>query len=142
MKKAGLVESARRAYFNITQRGLEVLSRNPPEINQKFLEQFPEFQEFKKIKHDKEGEEALESENSHLQTPQESLEYGYQKIRRDLAQELLTLVKQCSPAFFERLVVELLLKWDMEDHSKMQAKLLARAVMVALTELLKKISWG
>lgn len=110
MKKAGLLESARRSYFNITKRGLDVLKHNPAEINQKFLEQFPEFLEFKKIKHDKEGIEEQESDNSHPQTPQESLEYGYQKIKRDLAQDLLTQVKQCSPSFFERLVVELLLK--------------------------------
>ena len=38
------------------------------------------------------------------------MEYGYQKIIRDLAQELLSFVKQCSPRFFEKLVVELLLR--------------------------------
>jgi restriction system protein len=37
------------------------------------------------------------------------LEYGYQKIKKDLSQELLGYVKQSSPRFFERLVVELLI---------------------------------
>ena len=38
------------------------------------------------------------------------LEYGYQKIKRELAQELIESVKKSSPRFFEKLVVELLLK--------------------------------
>jgi restriction system protein len=41
-------------------------------------------------------------------TPEELLEYAYWEIRDNLAQELLLLVKKSPPAFFERLVVELL----------------------------------
>jgi restriction system protein len=107
MKKALLVESKKRGYFNITDRGLEVLNKNPSEINQKYLEQFPEFVEFKSVHKE---ENNIEIDHSDNQTPQESLEYGYQKIRKDLAQELLADVKNCSPSFFEKLVVELLLR--------------------------------
>ncbi|MFM2304237.1 MAG: hypothetical protein RLZZ135_1647, partial [Cyanobacteriota bacterium] len=35
---------------------------------------------------------------------------AYQELRRNLAQELLERIKSCSPAFFERLVIELLVK--------------------------------
>src|SRR5579885_3223905 len=38
LKKAGLLESTRRTFFRITQRGLDALSRNPPRIDMKFLE--------------------------------------------------------------------------------------------------------
>jgi restriction system protein len=44
------------------------------------------------------------------QTPEELLEYSYQRIRQDLAQEMLNKVKESSPSFFERLVVELLVR--------------------------------
>ncbi len=83
---------------------------NPTEINIKFLQQFPQFIEFRKRKDDEEGgqEQVIQDERS--QTPQDLLEYGYQKIKRDLAQELIDLVNKCSPRFFEKLVVELLLK--------------------------------
>jgi restriction system protein len=37
------------------------------------------------------------------------MESGYQQLRINLAAELLTRVQECSPDFFERLVVELLL---------------------------------
>lgn len=108
LKKAGLLESPKRSYFKITSLGLDVLKKNPPIINVKFLEQFPFFIEFRNSKKEK-GEESEESEPSSTQTPQELLEYGYQKIKVDLSQELLSFVQQSSPRFFERLVVELLL---------------------------------
>ena len=41
-------------------------------------------------------------------TPDEVLEASFQDLRTALADELLDQVKQCSPRFFERLVVDLL----------------------------------
>jgi Restriction endonuclease len=104
LKKAGLLESTKRSYFKITDLGLEVLQKNPKEINVKFLEQFPQFIEFRNLRKEKGEEENL------TQTPQELLEYAYQRIKKDLASELLNLVKKSSPRFFEKLVVELLIK--------------------------------
>lgn len=109
LKKAGLLESPKRSYFKITSLGLNVLKKSPSAINVKFLEQFPLFIEFRNTKKEKDEEEEHEVETSSSQTPQELLEYGYQKIKKDLSQELLGFVKQSSPRFFEKLVVELLL---------------------------------
>lgn len=106
LKKAGLLESPKRSYFKITELGLDVLKKNPSGINVKFLEQFPLFIEFRNTKKERKIQEV---EASLTQTPQELLEYGYQKIKKDLSQELLGFVKQSSPRFFERLVVELLI---------------------------------
>jgi len=108
MGKAGLLEAPRRGYFKITPRGMEVLKQKPKEINVKFLKQFPEFVEFQTVR--KEDDSELDSEKVIEKTPEESLEFAYQKIRRDLATELLNRVKGSSPGFFERLVVELLVK--------------------------------
>lgn len=109
LKKAGLLESSKRSYFKITNLGINVLKKNPSEINVKFLEQFPLFIEFRNTKKEKENSEEQKVETGSTQTPQELLEYGYQKIKKDLSQELLGFVKQSSPRFFEKLVVELLL---------------------------------
>jgi restriction system protein len=88
-----------------------VLSQNPSRIDIKLLEQFPEFVEFRGGgKKDKEAPAGIEVEANGHQTPEELLEYGYQKIRQDLAQEVLNRVKASSPSFFERLVVELLVR--------------------------------
>ncbi|MDQ3584960.1 MAG: restriction endonuclease, partial [Acidobacteriota bacterium] len=110
LRKAGLLEATRRGYFKISKRGLDVLAQNPPAINVRFLRQFPEFVEFQSTRSDtnnniREEEEILES-----RTPEESLEIEYQKIRDNLASQLLERIKQSSPAFFEKLVVELLVK--------------------------------
>jgi restriction system protein len=42
------------------------------------------------------------------QTPDELIEVEYQTINHSLAQELLNSVRNCSPEFFERIVVDLL----------------------------------
>lgn len=47
---------------------------------------------------------------AHGATPEELLDQAYQSIRAELASDLLNRVKQGTPAFFESLVVELLLK--------------------------------
>lgn len=109
LKKAGLVDSPRRAFVTITERGLKVLSENPDFINVRFLKQFPEFIEFQTTKKESnviEFDEHLES----TETPEELLETAYQKIRKSLSLELINKVIQLPPAFFEKLVVELLVK--------------------------------
>jgi restriction system protein len=108
LKKAGLLDSPKRGVFIITEKGLVVLKSNPPKINVAFLRQYPEFVEFQTAK--KDSKEIEDGEVSLQQTPEESLEYGYQKLRQTLAQDLLGKIKSCSAIFFEKLVVELLVK--------------------------------
>ena len=109
MKKAGLLDSPRRSYFQITQRGLDVLAKNPTYINISFLRQFPEFIEFQ-LGQNKESIVSITTEDSELITPEESIESAYQRARTGLAVELLQTIKECSPEFFERLVVDLLVR--------------------------------
>ena len=107
-KQAGLVENTRRGYFQISQRGLDLLKTNPKKINKKTLEQYPEFLEFQNVR--KEVNEVQRSiDEPEKQTPEEQLENAYKVLSDGLAIEIIQLVKSCSPAFFERLVVELLL---------------------------------
>lgn len=46
----------------------------------------------------------------YIQTPDEMMETGYSKIRKDLAEELLNKIKSCNPYFFESIVLDLLIK--------------------------------
>jgi restriction system protein len=104
MKKAGLLESPRRAYFIITKRGQEVLNSNPQKIDRVFLEQFPEFIEFKSIKHEKMEEVLFVNDN----TPEETLENAFLSLRQALASDILQQLKSSSPHQFEKTVVQLL----------------------------------
>jgi restriction system protein len=112
LKKAGLLDSPKRATFVITELGTQTLSKNPARIDAKYLRQFPAFVEFQNAsRSDNEtDEEEIKNEATNEQTPEERLDKSYQKIRQSLASELLNKVIELSPAFFERLVVELLVK--------------------------------
>jgi len=98
-----------RGVSTITEQGLKVLQEKPSKINVKYLKRFPELLEFikpsKKIVHlkDEDIESILEKK-----TPEDLLEIGYEKLQEKLLSDLLEKIKQCSPEFFERLVVELL----------------------------------
>jgi restriction system protein len=107
MKKAALLVSTRRAYFQITKRGLDVLSSNPKSINVEYLEQFPEFIEFRELRHEKSDTEKTATQEID-NTPEEALENAYLNLRQSLASELIDQVKSSSPRQFEKVVVELL----------------------------------
>lgn len=103
LKKAGLLESPSRTVFRITDQGKSVLAQHPEKINIAFLKQFPSMDWHKK-KETADGLEVADTEH----TPEEVLEASYRDLRLALADELLEQVNTCSPKFFERLVVDLL----------------------------------
>ncbi|MDD9988212.1 MAG: winged helix-turn-helix domain-containing protein [Spirochaetaceae bacterium] len=77
LRKAGLLESPRRAHFRITDRGRSVLADAPPKIDIKFLNKFPEFVDFRTSR----TEEASSTSGSNVQpdgsltsTPEEALQ--------------------------------------------------------------------
>lgn len=109
LKKAGLLESPRRAVFKISERGRRALASNPARIDIKFLEQFSEFMEFRQIKAENSSDHISEPSDSEA-TPEEAIENAYQALRQELASEILSRILGCSPVFFEQLVVELLVK--------------------------------
>lgn len=113
MKKAGLLESTRRGHYRITSRGKELLKQQPKAITVKLLRQYPEFLEFEQLKGTRSSEKASASDSTpdiSTATPSETLEAAYENLRKELADELLARLKKSSPSFFERLVVELLVK--------------------------------
>jgi len=111
LEQGELLHSPRRGYLQITDRGHEVLKASPPRIDIKFLEQYPEFVEFRTQKADSSKPPVNVATNSaEAETPEEILETAHAKMRASLAAEVLARVKGSSPEFFEKLVVELLLK--------------------------------
>ena len=113
MKKAGLLEATRRGYYQITPRGQELLKKQPKSINVKLLKQYPEFLEFQQLKGTRGGDKISapkEMTDTSTATPSEALETAYENLRDELADELLSKLKKTSPSFFERVVVELLVK--------------------------------
>ncbi len=113
MKKAGLLEATRRGFYQITDRGRNLLKKQPKTINVKLLKQYPEFLEFQQLKGTRSGDKVPESKGPSdisTATPSEALEAAYENLRDELSDELISRLKKISPAFFERIVVELLVK--------------------------------
>jgi restriction system protein len=112
LSKAGLLSSPRRSIFIISERGKKVLQTKPKLINMSLLRQFPEYIEF--TKSDKKKDTVKKTNKIEElftdTTPEEALEYAYQEIKNSLAEEILDKVKSSPSDFFERLVVELLVK--------------------------------
>lgn len=119
LKQAGLLESLRRGYFKITARGKAALASRPNHIDTTLLLQFEEFRAFR-ARRKEPGEPSVSQQSGAVvaapvdvdlppqQTPEDMLASAYRRLRGDLELELLDQVKQASPAFFERLVIDLL----------------------------------
>lgn len=111
LKKAGLIEYTKRGVIKITARGVATLQEKIDKIDVKYLKRFEEFNEFQSIStQDDSGIGVIENIEQTDQTPEEQFEKSYQHLRTNLAQELLDKARNVTPAFFERLVVELLVK--------------------------------
>jgi restriction system protein len=109
--KAGLVKLTKRAHFQITEQGRQVLDSQPERIDNKFLSAFPSFQEFKASQSERESEDAILSPNGDMETkltPDEVMRNAYLRLEVALADELIQRIRSSTPAFFESLVVQLL----------------------------------
>jgi restriction system protein len=113
LTKAGLLESTRRGHFKITERGQQVAASHPPRIDNWFLNQFAEFRQFKERSAEGAAQEgALPVEPalvSRKETPDEIMRVAHKQVETSLGQDLIDRVRVAPPAFFERLIVNLLL---------------------------------
>ena len=112
LKIAGLLDVPRRAVFRISARGKDVLKKEPERIDTSFLRQFPEFNLKRDAsENEKESTTAVSDEIACVEkTPAEQFEAANILMRSSLSDDLLSSLKRASPAFFERTVVEVLVK--------------------------------
>ena len=106
LRNAGLLEYEEGAASCITERGRQVLADKPPKIDKAFLNQFEEYRGVLKKTTTEPDKRVLDDVDE--DTPEENLKAAYDTIRSYLANEILEMVKRCSPSFFERLVVDVL----------------------------------
>lgn len=107
LAKAGLLDPVGRGRFRITPRGQELLAKNPDRIDRNTLIQYPEFKAFSQQTGVSPAPATIVQQEE-TETPEERLESSYQSLRSELAERLLAQVMKSSPAFFERLVVDVL----------------------------------
>lgn len=113
LKQAGLLDSPKRGLFRISEQGKALLNENPAHVDVSFLDRYDEFRAFRTRRRGKplaSIKRSLELEQDTDKTPEDALAAAYIKLRNNLEAELLEQVKQASSLFFERLVVDLLVK--------------------------------
>jgi len=123
LKKAAIIHNTGRGRFRITPRGTELLKKKPQKIDISLLNTYREYIEFRQLSRPKDVKAVeLSLQPDPTKTPDELLYESYEAIRKTLASEVVDTVKSCSPSFFERLVVELLVKMGyggtLEDAGK------------------------
>ena len=143
LKMAGLLENTKRSSFKITEQGKKLLSENHIEINLRTLKTIPAYLE--RTGRTKDDDASIESEIDSsliIETPEEILESNYLKIRRNLSQELLIKIKSCTPAFFENLVVELLVKMGYGGSIKDAGKSIGKSGDEGIDGIIKEDKLG
>lgn len=146
LTKADLLKSEKRGTHQITEQGLEFLKTNPSVLRTKDLENFKAFKDFKqsidkKTQSDKAVNEVTETEDTE-KTPEEALEYAYQKLKNDLSRDLLDTIKSCSPSFFEKLVIDMLTKMGYGGSRKDAGKALGKTGDGGIDGIIKEDKLG
>ena len=105
--KAGLITLTRRGYFQISQKGKDVLKSPPAAINTKYLEMLAGFKMYQPfgdtVKASPQNAPAVDD-----LTPDERIRSARDELEATLSAELLEKILAAPPSFFERLVVQLL----------------------------------
>jgi restriction system protein len=130
LSKSQLVETTRRGYFQITERGRKVLQSPPPRIDNKFLDQFEEFRQFRErsiTTEEKESEIPVGGAADQKATPDETMRMSYRQIEDALIHDLLDRIRQAPPDFFERLMVNLLLSMGYGGSTENAGRTLGRS---------------
>ncbi len=110
LKGAGLISNPNRGKVTLSDEGRRVLASHPEAINCRFLRQYPSYLELvgrSRADDDGEAEDPIDGTESD-QTPLELMDESFHALRRATADELLVKLRECSPGFFEKIVVKLL----------------------------------
>lgn len=143
LEKANLLKTEKRGSYRITEFGIDFLKSNPTELKTKDLEKFKSFREFKESIVSKNESENSNTESSDTaKTPEEALEYAYQKLKNDLSRDLLETIKNCSPSFFEKLVIDMLTKMGYGGSRKDAGKALGKTGDGGIDGIIKEDKLG
>ena len=106
LKMADLISSPLRAVYKLTKEGRNVLENPPEKITINFLKRFDSFSKNR----NPEKETDLDDNKIVEKTPDELIEIGYKQVKNELSLQILNQIRECSPYFFEKLVLDLLIK--------------------------------
>lgn len=109
LKQAGLLAAPKRGVFCITGEGRALLAKHPLKIDNTVLSQYASFRTFRARSKSEDETKLSPVDTTTAATPEDEMARAYQQVRKTLEAELLEQVKASTPAFFERLVVDLII---------------------------------
>ena len=111
LQRAGLLEKVSRGVYRITDEGRQALVEQPERIDMRFLERYPAYVEWRQRSAAGSGERAAPPVADALatRTPEEQIDASFKSLGAALEDDLLERVREMSPAFFERLIIDLLM---------------------------------
>ena len=114
LKQAGVVRNPKRGWYELTDRGRHLLKHPEINLDNGYLQRFAEFQQFQERGKGNAPHPASEiaPTASGAETPDESLLAAHAKLNAALASNLIDAVCSASPAFFEQLIVDLLIAME------------------------------
>jgi restriction system protein len=92
----------------LTDLGRDVLANPPPKLDTKYLQQFPTFAAFYQANQASAAPAPSGTIEAPSATPEEIVESAHKAVHAALQAELLERIQQNDPAFFEQLIVDLL----------------------------------
>lgn len=147
MKKAGLLEQKKRGYLSITPLGTTAL-KSEERIDTAYLTRYPAFVRFQAgAPHNEKTENAqpvpaIDAGCTSAVTPEETIAHAYEQIHNKLSSELLDAVLMQDFAFFERLVVELLVKMGYGGSIKDAGRAIGRTGDEGIDGIIKEDKLG
>lgn len=108
LAKAGLLQSPKRNFHVVTERGRQLLATDPQRIDNKLLDQFAGFNEWRAAGPTSPRPAAEPATGDDSQTPEEAIASAHAILNAALRDELLGLLAEITPQQFERLILDLL----------------------------------
>lgn len=125
LKKSLLLDTIKRGVYVITERGKQLLDTNPTRIDKKLLSKYEEYRIFSNQEKEKIDNGSEPDNKDNEITPEENIDLIYNKIKNQLSDDLLEIILDKDPYYFERLVMDVLTKMgygDINDNHNIVTK--------------------
>jgi len=106
---AELLDRPEAGHYITTDIGKKTLKENPDRIDNSILQKFEPFRKWRDKSKSKKTNIDKENDQMDTRTPDEKIRDAHQDINDKLKAELLQKILKCSPDFFEKMVLDLLI---------------------------------
>ncbi len=124
LSRAGLIEIPRRGHCRATERGRQLLAQGLEEIDVAVLERYPEFVAWRT---QQKTEDPPPGQVPPRENPEEAIASSFELLNSELARHIVQRVHAFSPAFFERLIIDLLVRMGYGGGRAEMGRALGRA---------------